>query len=99
MGCFHLHFTGLQMSIFSEIAQAQELGKALNSPLLWSNRASIAATIIAGVNFVVPVVNALFGAQVDIPPEDLSAIVNAITIVGIYVIDKLHIASNKFAGK
>lgn len=79
--------------LFNSVVDASEQGKQLSDPSLWADRASLTATLLAVLNSLTPVLEHL---QLNI--DYLQDIVGTVSIVGVLVIDRIHVASNKDAG-
>ena len=85
-------------ALMDAVSKAQAAGQQLSNPLIWSNRAKLTATFVILLNVCVGMLNTA-GIDVGIPATDLATIAQAVSIVAVYVSNKLHIASNVSAGK
>lgn len=84
-----------KIKYFYECMQA---GKSLQNPRLWSQRASLIAALTALLTAGVGLARAL-GYDVDATGTDIAAVAQGLGVLGVIVVDVIHRASNKEAGK
>jgi hypothetical protein len=90
------------MNIFALIKavyDASEAGKQLANPGSWAGRATATARLVVLLNTALLLVNHFLGTEFHLGPEDAQAVATGISIIGMLVVDRLHVASNEAAGK
>lgn len=86
--------------LIKDVYYASESGKQLAKPSTWANRASVTATLVVFFNALVGIVGPTIGIDPSlISPEDLQQVAAGVSVVGVIVADRLHVASNADAGK
>jgi len=83
--------------IFNAIVEATEQGKQLSQPKLWSDRASSYAVLVAVLQALSPVFD-LLEPYIYVKAEIVQDIFGTLSILGVLVVDRIHVASNKDAG-
>ncbi len=85
-------------SILTEIAKCQKAGEQLTNSATWANKASLAAVLIVFLNSGVAILNAN-GVTIGITPEQLSTTAQLFSALIVFILDRIHVASNPNAGK
>ena len=83
--------------IFNAIVEATEQGKQLSHPKLWADRASSYAALVAVLQALSPVFDFL-EPYIYVKAEIVQDIFGTLSILGVLVVDRIHVASNKDAG-
>jgi hypothetical protein len=84
--------------VFNAIVEATEQGKQLSQPKLWADRASSYAVLLAVMQALSPVFEVLEPYTL-LDAELVRDILGTVSILGVLVVDRLHVASNKDAGR
>ncbi|WP_019865164.1 hypothetical protein [Methylovulum miyakonense] len=85
-----------------KITEAQQAEKQLEDPNIWADRASLTCALVVILNLFVlaaKLICSWFDIQLDVPPDLVSNTTEIVTFFGVLVGNRIHIASNRDAGK
>lgn len=93
---------GTLAQLLRKIQEAQAAGKQLENPAIWANRAELTLNLVIVLNafvYVASKVATYAGVDLEIPPNLVEDTAEVVTFAGVFLANRIHVASNKAAGK
>jgi len=89
--------------VLRQIQSAQQAGKQLKDPSVWADRATLTTQLVILLNLFIlmigPICRTVFHTPPPIDLEEIPALAEILSVVGVFAANKLHTASNLDAGK
>jgi hypothetical protein len=81
------------------INKAQEIGKQIANPQTWADRANLTKALVVAINTAAIAYMAITGDHTAIPPGDVQIAASALSMLGVWIVNRIHVAANKDIGK